>query len=107
MILTSGILNKLINSDYIKKVYPMIDRIETKVDSDNDFSLPFYEIYLKIYVNDPDMIDNRTMYERGLDPHYLVNQHMIYLLKHLNVSTRDINQIYILVIGADGEVIYG
>lgn len=107
MILTSEILNKLVNSDYIKKVYPMIDRIETKVDWDKDFSLPFYDIYIKIYVNDPDMVDYHTMYERGLDPHYLIDKYIVYLLQYINISTRDISQIYILVIGDDGEVIYG
>lgn len=107
MILTSKILNKLVNSDYIKKVYPMIDRIETKVDWDKDETLPFYDIYFKIYVNDPDMVDIHTMYERGLDPHYLIEEYIFHLLKYINISTRDISRVYILVIGTDGETIYG
>lgn len=107
MILTSKILNKLVNSDYIKKVYPMIDHIETKVDWDKDETLPFYDIYLKIYVNDPDMVNIHTMYERGLDPHYLIDKYVGYLLQYINISTRDISQIYVSVIGTDGEVIYG
>jgi len=107
MILTTKLLDKLLNSDYIKKVYPMVDKIKTRVVWDKDFSLPFYDIYIRIYVNDPEMVDNRTMYERGLDPHYLIDKYIVYLLQYLNISTRDISQIYILVIGADGEVIYG
>ena len=106
MILTSKILDKLFNSDYVKKAYPVIDRIETKVDWDKDETLPFYDIYIRIYVNDPDMTDS-NMYDRGMDPHYLVDKYLVYLLQYINISTRDISQIYILVIGADGEIIYG
>ena len=47
------------------------------------------------------------MYEKGLDPHYLIDEHMIFLLRFYDISSRDINQIYIKVIGPDGNVIYG
>ncbi len=106
MILNSKILNKILNSEYIKNIYPVIDRIETRVLWDGDEEIPFYDIDLKIYVNDPDM-EISTMYEKGLDPHYLIDEHMIFLLRFYDISSRDINQIYIKVIGPDGNVIYG
>ena len=63
MILNSKILNKILNSEYIKNIYPVIDRIETRVLWDGDEEIPFYDIDLKIYVNDPDM-EISTMYEK-------------------------------------------
>lgn len=106
MILTTKLLDKLLNSDYIKKVYPMVDNIKTKVVWDGDTEFPFYDVMLKIYVNDEDMtIFN--MYKKGLDPHYLVDEYMMDLLKFAEVSRRDISQVYIRVIGPNGESIYG
>ena len=106
MILTSEILNKILNSKYIKNIYPMVDYIDTKVVSDGDEDFPFYDIDIKIFVNDEDM-DRFNMYKRGMDPHYLVDIHMMYLLKFVGFSSREITQIYLKVIGPDGSVIYG
>ena len=106
MILTSKVLNKLLNSEYIKNVYPMVDHIDTRVLWDGDEEHPFYDVAVKIYVNDEDMT-TFNMFEKGLDPHYLVDNYMMDLLKFVNVSRRDITQAYIRVIGPSGESIYG
>ena len=106
MILTSKLLDKLLNSDLIKQVYPMIDNIKTRVLWDGDEELPFYDIAVKIYVNDEDMT-TFNMFEKGLDPHYLIDFYMVDLLKFVNVSRRDLNQVYIRVVGPNGESIYG
>jgi hypothetical protein len=106
MILTSKLLDKLLNSDYIKKVYPMIDNIKTRVVWDGDEEYPFYDIMIKIYVNDEDMT-TFNMFEKGLDPHYLIDSYMVDLLKFVEVSRRDLNQVYIRVLGPNGESIYG
>lgn len=106
MILTSKVLNKLLNSEYIKNVYPMVDHIDTRVIWDGYEEYPLYDISVKIYVNDEDM-NIFTMYEEGLDPHYLIDFYMIDLLKFVNVSRTDLNQIYIKVIKPNGESIYG
>lgn len=106
MILTSKVLNKLLNSEYIKNVYPMVDHIDTRVLWDGDEEYPFYDVAVKIYVNDEDMT-TFNMFEKGLDPHYLVDNYMMDLLKFVNVSRRDITQAYIIVIGPSGESIYG
>jgi cell shape-determining protein MreC len=44
MILTTKILDKLLNSDYVKNVYPMIDHIDTKVVWDGDEALSMKNI---------------------------------------------------------------
>ena len=106
MILNSETLNKLLNSDYIKNIYPMVDHIKTRVLWDGDEEYPFYDIALQIYVNDEDMT-TFNMYEKGLDPHYLIDFYMIDLLKFVNVSRVDLKQVYIRVIGPNGESIYG
>ena len=106
MILTTKLLDKLLNSDYIKKVYPMVDKIKTRVVWDGDTEFPFYDVMLKIYVNDKDMT-TFNMFKKGLDPYNLVNLYMMDLLKFVDVSKRDITQVYIRVIGPNGESIYG
>ena len=106
MILTNKILDKLLNSDLIKSVYPMVDHIKTRVLWDGDEEYPFYDIAVKIYVNDEDMT-TFNMFEKGLDPHYLIDFYMVDLLKFVNVSRRDLNQVYIRVIGLNEESIYG
>ena len=84
----------------------MIDNIKTRVVWDGDEEYPFYDVMLKIYVNDEDMT-TFNMYKKGLDPHYLVDEYMIDLLKFVEVSRRDLNQVYIGVVGPNGESIYG
>ena len=106
MILTNKILDKLLNSDLIKSVYPMVDHIKTRVLWDGDEEYPFYDIAVKIHVNDEDMT-TFNMFEKGLDPHYIIDFYMVDLLKFVNVSRRDLNQVYIRVIGPNGESIYG
>jgi len=106
MILTNEILDKLLNSKLIKRVYPMVDHIKTRVVWDGDTEFPFYDVVVRIYVNDEDMT-TFNMYEKGLDPHYLIDFYMMDLIKMVSVSRRDINQLYIRVIGQNGESIYG
>lgn len=106
MILTDKKINKLLNSDFIKGIYPMIDNIKANLLWDGDEEYPMYDITLKIYVNDPDMTTS-NMYEKGLDPHYLIDEYMVLLLKFLGSSRREISKLYFSVIGPDGEIIYG
>ena len=108
MILTSERAEKLFNSDYIKKMYPMIDKIDVNVDWDGDEDFPFYKLYLTVKLNDPTITSN-NMYDKGFDPHYLYDVHLNYLLKFLNINrdTATIQQVFIKVINKDGETIYG
>lgn len=106
MILTNQIVNKLFNSEYLKGLYPMIDKIKTQVLSDEDDPFPFYVFHVVVHLNDP-KINNKNMYEKGLDPHHMIQNDLKQLLKMTGINTRDIIQITITIIGANGEVIYG
>ena len=105
MKLDSKILNKLMNSDIIKSVYPMTDRIETEVKDDGDIDYPLYTIIVKIFLND-ETITSDNMYQKGMDPHYLVDFYMVDLLKFVSITTRDIEQVYINVYNTKEERIY-
>jgi hypothetical protein len=106
MILTSERAEKLFNSDYIKKIYPMIDKIDAEVVWDGDEDFPFYKIYLTVKLNDP-TITSKNMYDKGFDPHYLYQEHLKYLLQFLSINsnTSTIEQVYIKTLGPDGEEI--
>lgn len=107
MILNNKILDKLVNSDYIKEIYPMLDRIETKMDWDGDEEFPFYDLELNMYLNDPD-INAFNMYEKGFDPHYLVDEHLMFIFKMAGLDRPSalIQQIYIRVIAENGDLLY-
>ena len=63
-------LEKLLNSSFIKEIYPMIDHIN--VDSlDIDKGTLNYTVFLNI-----SNISYNTMYDNGFDPHYLNDYHV-------------------------------
>ena len=82
----------------------MIDKIETEVEWDGDVEIPFYEIDVTIYLNDNRIITRKNMYDRGLDPHYLVDKYMMRELKLVGINKREVSQVYITVYNSDGEV---
>ena len=84
----------------------MIDHIKTIVTWDGDEEYPFYDIDLSIHVNDPDMT-TFNMYEKGFDPHYLIQRDLKFMLKMAGISTRDIIQISVLVKNPNGDIVYG
>lgn len=61
-------LEKLLNSSFIKDIYPMIEKI--KISKLYEDSLE-YDVFLNI-----SDIKYNTMYEEGLDPHYLNDHHI-------------------------------
>lgn len=71
-------LEKISNSELISSIYPMIDNIEVHyVDG-------FDSIILRFILNDPD-ITEENMYQKGLDPHYLIEYHLGNLLPYLGI----------------------
>ena len=48
-----------------------------------------------------------NMVQKGLNPHYLADKELVFLLNFIGIKKRDIDQIYFKVIKPDGEVIYG
>ena len=107
MILTSKNAERLFNSDYIKRIYPMIDKIDVEVVWDGDEDFPFYKLYLTVKLNDP-TITSDNMYEKEFDPHYLYEEHLKYLLQFLDITrnTATIEQVYVKTLKPDGEEIH-
>jgi hypothetical protein len=68
-------LEKLLNSDTINKIYPMVDHIDIRMDE--DFVTPRGNRLLDvdIFLNDP-TITEKNMYDNDFDPHYLVEYHI-------------------------------
>ena len=90
-------LTKFLNNSGIKKIYPMIDNIEVY---DVDM---IDRIILRIHVNDPEMTyDN--MYQKGLDPHYLIDYHIDKFLPYFSIPRT--KKIGFVVIGPDGKTIH-
>ena len=68
-------LEKLINSSVIKDIYPMVDHLEIRHDEDFITQRGNRRIDVDIFLNDP-TITKENMYDRELDPHYLVEYHI-------------------------------
>jgi len=92
--------SKLINSDIIKNIYPMIDHIDIKniewvEDGYKETGFlhrqkPGYLINVDVVVDSPDMT-HENMYDFDFDPHYLVDHHMESLSKYLGIDIMGIN----------------
>lgn len=63
-------LEKLLNSSFIKDIYPMIDSINVNELNEDDGILKYT---VKLNTSN---IEYKTMYENGLDPHYLNDHHV-------------------------------
>ena len=57
---------------------------------------------LRIYVNDPEM-DDDNMYEKELDPHYLVEYHFNRFLPYVGIESK--KKTGFAVVRPDGKVI--
>ena len=66
--------SKLINSDVLKSIYPMLDNIDIVKVNDNPNFIG-YDMSLNIFLNDPS-INKNNMYAKDFDPHYLVEKHL-------------------------------
>ena len=87
-------LEKLVNSKLITKIYPMIDEI----------SVLYAEgtIWIRINLKDPS-ITKENMYEKGFDPHYLIDYHIRKLMKYLGFEKY--TPVDFVVYGAVGRII--
>jgi hypothetical protein len=94
---------KLINSDVIKHIYPMIDHIDIKNFRWNPYGTkPGYLLNLDIVVDSPDMTED-NMYDLDFDPHYLADKHIRDLSKYLSI---DIFSIFFTVHNLEGDLIH-
>jgi hypothetical protein len=87
-------LSKLLNSDVIKDIYPMIDRSEVFYLEDDNL------LILRVFLNDPE-IDENNMYSKGFDPHYLMDVHLTKFLPYFDYKST-INKAFVLY-GPNGE----
>jgi hypothetical protein len=87
-------LEKLANSKLITKIYPMIDEI----------SVLYVEgtIWIRINLKDPG-ITKENMYEKGFDPHYLIDYHIKKLMKYLGFEKY--TPVDFVVYDAEGKII--
>ena len=94
-------LTKFLNFSEIKNEilenYPMISKIDVY-----DFEELIGTIILRFYVNDSEMTD-KNMYERGLDPHYLIDNYLAKYLPYFSIPRW--LKIGFAVIGPDGKAI--
>jgi hypothetical protein len=78
-------LKKLLNSNIIKSIYPVIDEIEVH-NSDNPFEYLEDTLHLNIYLNQPieygDVFGNIPQF----DEHWLVDHHVRRLLPYLGID---------------------
>lgn len=91
-------LTKLFDSNIIKSIYPMVNKIEVYRVDDMD------RLIVKIYVSDPE-ITKDNMYKMGLDPHYLIDFHMNKFFPYVG-EPKD-KKVGFVVVGPDDKVIDG
>ena len=92
--------SKLINSDVLKSVYPMLDHIDIVKVKDNP-NFVGYDMSVDIFLNDSS-IDKNNMYTKDFDPHYLVGNHLKNLSKYLGI---DFHRITFKLYSPDGELL--
>jgi hypothetical protein len=82
-------LEKLANSFAIKTIYPMVEEVKITRPDDQPYLEQDREIWnIDIFVNDPKIIDSKSMYDAELDPHYLIDYHLVSLLPYLGIDQK-------------------
>jgi len=99
------LLSKMVNSEVITNIYPDVDHIVVglyknpfNVFAKNDDVLEF-----EIYLNNPDIVDEDTMYDNRVDPHYMVDYHIKKILPYVDLE--HVTHLSFIVYGTDGEQI--
>jgi hypothetical protein len=96
-------LNKLVNSNVIKSIYPMVDRLIISYFGVFPIrDIEHYRMDVDIFLNDPDITKN-NMYEMGFDPHYLVDFYLKDYLPYFNLDRAFFGRVRIW--GPDGGII--
>ena len=95
-------LEKLINSSAIKEIYPMVDHIDVRYNGDLYAPRGWGGMEFDIFLNDP-TITKENMYDKELDPHYLVDYHIKQYLPYFNID-KSISSF--VVWDLDGNIIY-
>jgi hypothetical protein len=100
-------LEKLANSFAIKTIYPMVEEVKITRPDDQLYLEQGREIWnIDIFVNDPKIVDSDSMYDAELDPHYLIDYHLVHLLPYLNIDQKKLPLMDFVVWNTDGNSIY-
>ena len=94
-------LKKLVNSSSIKDIYPMIDHINIRYNGDLYNPRGWGGLEIDIFINDP-TITEKNMYDKGFDPHYLVDYHINQYFPYFNINKPIMS---FVVFNPDGEII--
>ena len=95
-------LEKLVNSDIIKRIYPMVEKIIVEYGGKTSTG-KFNSLDFNIILNDSN-INRDNMYEEGFDPHYLMDYHIKNLMPYLGLDNPNILYSY-NVFSPEGEKI--
>ncbi len=80
-------LRKILNSDILKGIYPMLDHIDVWYMGTKNRQtwreIPMYHV--EIYLNDPSITED-NMYDKEFDPHYLIDHHLKNYLSYLGID---------------------
>ena len=78
-------LQKLINSDIIKNIYPVIGNIDVHYDEREHWMINDYLIF-DIYLNNPKANEQNLWDEFQLDQDYLIDHHIRKLLPYIGID---------------------
>jgi hypothetical protein len=78
-------LEKIVNSSSIMDIYPMVDHIDIRYNSDLYNPRGWGGLEVDIFVNDP-TITKENMYDKEFDPHYLVDYHIKQYFPYFNIN---------------------
>ena len=95
-------LEKIVNSSVIMGIYPMVDHIDIRYNSDLYNPIGWGGLEVDIFVNDP-TITKENMYDKEFDPHYLVDYHIKQYFPYFNINKPIMS---FVVWDLDGNIIY-
>lgn len=78
-------LEKLVNSEVIKDIYPIISEIEV-YNSENPFEVLEDTLHLNIYLNEPIDHGDDLWSKHQFDEHWMVDHHIRKLLPYLGID---------------------
>lgn len=103
-------LEKLVNSSSIMEIYPMVEKITITRPDDQPFlsgngkSRELWNI--DIFLNDPKIVDEDTMYNNDMDALYLTDYHIVHLLPYMGFDQKTLPLMDVVVWGVDGNIVY-
>jgi hypothetical protein len=78
-------LEKLVNSDIIKNIYPVIGKIDVRYFERKHWMINDYLIF-DIYLNDPEANKDNYWGKFQLDQYYLIDHHIRKLLPYIGIN---------------------